>query len=224
VRGTHGYLEPASILQVIVRKQMELAMSGNLQAQRAVMAMVQDIERDNETEARRAAFTARLDKKYGTDVDDLDEDDLDEDHQDVEGLDRRELESEEPDLDGQDLEARASDEPDLQVPDLSERDAEEADAAPASPPEDVAASALPQAAPSEDLTIAPPRRRRKARPSSASPSDAPPAASPGAAASRRRRRPGAVAGKTRRSCHEAHGDGTPPLRERAGAAMRFPHT
>jgi hypothetical protein len=198
VKNNSGYTEPAFVIQMIVRKQMELAMSGNLQAQRAVLAMVRDIEKDNEHKAILDEIDAKIDAEYGLYDDGLDGDEPAPQELDAEELDPPDLN--EPELEAWDSNDTDSDEPDLEEPaleepDREERDAEEADAAPALVPEDGAASAPPHAgqppSPSENPPMMSPRRRRKTRPSLALPSDEQPIAHPsGAEASRRRGRSG----------------------------------
>jgi Family of unknown function (DUF5681) len=51
-RGTtlneKGRMVPATVMQAILRSHIELATRGNVQAQRAILAVVQKIEEDNE--------------------------------------------------------------------------------------------------------------------------------------------------------------------------------
>jgi hypothetical protein len=146
VGGAYGRLEASTVIQVIVRKQMELAMSGNLQAQRAVMAMIQGIEKDQEFEARSMA-------RHGMDEDDQDLEEPDPDEPDLNDQDPDKQEGDE-----QNLKVQTSDEPDLDEPASEGRNAEEADAAPAYPRRGAASQvARPPSpsSPSEDPPAAP---------------------------------------------------------------------
>jgi hypothetical protein len=50
----YGRAEPVPAIQAILRSQIELAVAGNIRAQRAILTMIQDIERTDAVEAKLA--------------------------------------------------------------------------------------------------------------------------------------------------------------------------
>jgi hypothetical protein len=105
------------VLQAIVRSQMKLAMKGSVQAQRAVLALVREIEAQNEAKVAMAGGDSLHSSGTGTDED---SDGWDSEAQDLEAQDLEARDLEAQNLETPELEARSLEVQNLEVVDLDE--------------------------------------------------------------------------------------------------------
>jgi hypothetical protein len=68
----NGRAEPVPAVQAVLRSQIELAIAGNIRAQRAILAMIHDIERTDAIEAEIADLYGPENNDDGAEVDDDD--------------------------------------------------------------------------------------------------------------------------------------------------------
>jgi Family of unknown function (DUF5681) len=92
----NGRNEPATAIEAILRSQAELAVKGNVQAQRAILSAVRRFEKEDEEAAKLAKIRRKI---YGPECDD----DADEPKPDDEEGDEEEWEPEEWDEEDQEL-------------------------------------------------------------------------------------------------------------------------
>jgi hypothetical protein len=73
----YGMAVPVPAIQAVLRSQIELATAGNVRAQRAILAMIQDIERADAIRAEAAALWGPVNEDAGDDHDIDDDQDVD---------------------------------------------------------------------------------------------------------------------------------------------------